>query len=119
MGHLRALPFLGEALAVEATKDSVKVLDLMDLIDSLVNCQQRCPPESLESVPSTHASLKLLQKNLKSRGLDRSKAYGILSHKMSLLYLHEGRKERKAIQRALRLAKTSVKLLREHQHDND
>eukprot|EP00930_Biecheleria_cincta_P060062 TRINITY_DN45752_c0_g1_i1.p1 TRINITY_DN45752_c0_g1~~TRINITY_DN45752_c0_g1_i1.p1 ORF type:complete len:542 (-),score=103.22 TRINITY_DN45752_c0_g1_i1:20-1615(-) len=114
-----ALPFLGEALAVEASKDAVNVLELMELVDTLVNAQQRSSSEAVERVESNHQSLKQLQSNLKRRGLDSSREYAVLCHKASLLYLHEGRTNPDALRRARRLAKTSVRILRFQAGDKD
>eukprot|EP00927_Polykrikos_kofoidii_P063869 TRINITY_DN58771_c0_g1_i1.p1 TRINITY_DN58771_c0_g1~~TRINITY_DN58771_c0_g1_i1.p1 ORF type:complete len:557 (+),score=96.08 TRINITY_DN58771_c0_g1_i1:66-1736(+) len=111
-GHAEALPFLGQALVVETAKDAVKVQEIMELVDLLVTTQQRASGASLETLESNHPALKALQKNLQKRGLDSSVSYGILCHKMSLLYLHESQRESKAVRRALRLAKASVKVLR-------
>eukprot|EP00931_Biecheleriopsis_adriatica_P116539 TRINITY_DN92174_c0_g1_i1.p1 TRINITY_DN92174_c0_g1~~TRINITY_DN92174_c0_g1_i1.p1 ORF type:complete len:536 (+),score=143.80 TRINITY_DN92174_c0_g1_i1:44-1651(+) len=117
--HAEALPFLNEALAVEASKDAVNAAELMDLVDVLVNAQQRSPSEAVEQAPSNHASLKRLQQNMKGRGLDGSREYAVLCHKMSLLYLHEGRTDPDALRRARRLAKSSVRILRSQQGDKD
>lgn len=115
--YAEALPFLGEALAVEASKDSVKVMELMELIDVIVNAQQRCPSHT--SKHTNHPALKTLQQNIRMRGLDDSKEYGVLAHKMSLLYLHECRRDSDAVRRAWRLAKASVRLLRKHSVSTD
>jgi len=121
-GHLKeAIPFLQSALHVEATRDAVNLPDAMDIVDLLVNTQQRCSPDDADvaKLPSHHASLKLMQKNLKARGLANNRSYAILCHKMSLLYLHEARQSEKAVKRAKRLAKESLKLLREHSNPRD
>eukprot|EP00933_Yihiella_yeosuensis_P049359 TRINITY_DN4618_c0_g1_i2.p1 TRINITY_DN4618_c0_g1~~TRINITY_DN4618_c0_g1_i2.p1 ORF type:complete len:319 (+),score=51.60 TRINITY_DN4618_c0_g1_i2:101-1057(+) len=115
----RALPFLGEALTVESGKDAINIGELMELVDVIVKAQQSSPSEAIDAVASNHTSLKLLQLNLKGRGMDTSREYGVLAHKMSLLYLHEGRKDPAALRRARRLAKASVRILREHRHDKD
>lgn len=113
--HAEALPFLSEALAVEASKDSTKVLELMELVDLIVNTQQRCGGvEVVAAAPSNHTSLKALVKSCKARGLDNSAEYGILCHKMSLMYLHEYKNDAPTLRRAVRLAKASVRVLRDH-----
>ncbi|CAE8595486.1 unnamed protein product [Polarella glacialis] len=117
--HEQALPFLGEALAVESSKDAVNVNELMELVDVVVNAQQRSSSDAVEAVASNHLSLKRLQQNIKSRELDDSKEYAVLCHKMSLLYLHEGRKDPEAIRRGRNLAKISVRLLRQFREDKD
>jgi len=102
----------------------VSVTDALEIVDLLVQSQQKSgiaeedPAEG--AVVSNHAALKILQKNLQSRGKCNSKEYGVLCHKMSLLYLHESRQNEKALKRARRLAKESVRLLRQHtQGDSD
>lgn len=116
--YAKALPFLREALNVEASKDSVRIMDLMEVVDLLVNAQQRVadlPSEGgLEGLQSNDTVLKRLQQNVHARSLGMSKEYGVLCHKMSLLYLHESKHNDKAFRRARRLAKESVKLLRQH-----
>ncbi|CAJ1423706.1 unnamed protein product [Effrenium voratum] len=88
--HSEALPFLGEALEVESSKDAVNASELLELVDVIVNAQQRASSDTMASLPSNHRALKRLQQNLKERGLDGTTEYAILCHKMSLLYLHEG-----------------------------
>lgn len=110
--HEVALPFLGEALAVEASKDAPKLHELVDIVDLIVGAQQRSSTELV--APSCHSSLKALRANLEGRGLGDSREFGVLCHKMSLLYLHEIRRDPKALKRAVRLAKQSVRLLRAH-----
>merc|ERR1712051_86091 len=56
--HAKALPFLAEALSVEASKDSVRVLDIMEVVDLMVTAQQRCSSQAedlLKAMPSNHA----------------------------------------------------------------
>eukprot|EP00929_Paragymnodinium_shiwhaense_P068586 TRINITY_DN34519_c0_g1_i2.p1 TRINITY_DN34519_c0_g1~~TRINITY_DN34519_c0_g1_i2.p1 ORF type:complete len:400 (-),score=105.39 TRINITY_DN34519_c0_g1_i2:379-1578(-) len=115
--HAEALPFLSEALTVEASKDAVNVPELTELVDMIVNTQQKCSKDELKEAPSNHAALKALQKNISARNLDDSISYGILCHKMSLLYLHEAQHDSKSLRRARRLAKASVRVLRTHRHD--
>jgi len=115
--HEKALPLLQEALVVEATKDSVSILELMELIDAIVAAVQRSPSSAQHG--QNHKALKALQKNVKRRQLDDSREYGVLSHKMSLLYLHECRQDSNALRRAWRLAKASVRLLRKHSNSKD
>merc|ERR1712187_726245 len=116
---IEALPFLGEALAVEARKDSVSVFEAMELIDLMIKTQQKGTGQLLESMESNHRALKLLRGNLKGRGLNEGKEYGVLCHKMSLLYMHESKQDSKGLQRALRLAKSSVRLLQKYDGDKD
>lgn len=115
--HAEALPFLAEALSVEASKDSVKVSEAMELVDLIVTSQQRCSSQASLPAASNHAALKVLHRSLKARGLNDSVEYGILCHKMSLLYLHEHVHDSAALRRALRLAKTSLRVLRKHAGD--
>lgn len=116
--YAEALPFLGEALAVEASKDAVNITELMELVDVIVNAQQRANPD-MAMIPTNHPALKRLQQNVKERGLDTTKEYAVLCHKMSLLYLHEGQVDSNALRRARRLAKSSVRILRSHQEEPD
>eukprot|EP00434_Breviolum_minutum_P006114 symbB.v1.2.005388.t1/scaffold316.1/size230253/3 len=95
--YVEALPFLGEALTVEASKDAVNIAELIELVGVMVNAQQRSPPETMAKMSSNHSALKRLQQNVKERGLDTSKDYAILCHKMSLLYLHEGQVDPDAV----------------------
>eukprot|EP00928_Gymnodinium_smaydae_P048943 TRINITY_DN32794_c0_g1_i1.p1 TRINITY_DN32794_c0_g1~~TRINITY_DN32794_c0_g1_i1.p1 ORF type:complete len:603 (-),score=137.65 TRINITY_DN32794_c0_g1_i1:3-1718(-) len=117
--HAQALPYLGQALAVEAAKDAAKVPELLELVDLIVNTHQRCGGKGAEDIPSNHPALKALQKNLVARGLDQDYSYGILCHKMSLMYLHESQRDDRAVRRALRLAKASVRTLRAFQQGQD
>eukprot|EP00747_Dinoflagellata_sp_TGD_P223635 gnl/TRDRNA2_/TRDRNA2_95230_c0_seq1.p1 gnl/TRDRNA2_/TRDRNA2_95230_c0~~gnl/TRDRNA2_/TRDRNA2_95230_c0_seq1.p1 ORF type:complete len:424 (+),score=100.42 gnl/TRDRNA2_/TRDRNA2_95230_c0_seq1:37-1272(+) len=118
--HSEALVFLGQALSVEAGKDAAKVTELLELVDLIVNTQQKCGTQAEEGLlPSNHEPLKELQRNIKSRALDSEKGYGVLCHKMSLMYLHEAKGDYKALRRAVRLAKESVRLLRMHRDDKD
>jgi len=114
--HAQALPFLAESLAVEASRDAVNLRDAMEVVDLLVNTQQRCPlvDDAPRGAPSNHGPLKIMQKNLHARGMNDSREYGVLCHKMSLVYLHEARSDQKALTRARRLAKESLRLLRQH-----
>lgn len=97
--YAEALPFLGEALAVEASKDAVNISELIELAGVIVNAQQRSPPDTMAKLSSNNSALKRLQQNVKDRGLDGSKDYAILCHKMSLLYLHEGQVDPDALRR--------------------
>lgn len=113
--QVEALPFLGQALAVEASRDAVNLPDALEIVDLLVNTQQRCPPEyDLGGLPSNHSSLKAMQKNLQARAMADNREYGVLCHKISLLYLHEARSDEGALRRARRSAKESLRLLRKH-----
>jgi len=109
-----ALPFLSQALVVEAGRDAVSVADALDLVDLIVNTQQKCSMEDGHAGSSNHVALKMLQKNLSARGMTNSKEYAVLCHKISLVYMHESRGDAKALRRARRLAKESVRLLRQH-----
>jgi len=116
--HAEALPFLGEALVVEAAKDAAKVHELLDLVDLIVQTQQKCGTDAIEDLPPNHAALRSLQKNLRARGMDTSKEYAILCHKMSLMYLHEHKLDPGHLKRAVKLAKKSVELLEAHPEDS-
>merc|ERR1712232_1516075 len=70
--HARALPFLAESLAVEATRDAVKVEDVLEVIDLIVNTYQKSAVVDQSSFKSNHSALKALRKNLSSRALDTS-----------------------------------------------
>lgn len=109
--RVASLPFLREALVVETCKDAVSVAEVMELVGLIVETQQKCGLDVVDTLESNHAPLKTLQGNLRGRGLDKSKEYGILCHKMSLIYLHESKRDRKALKRAYKLAKNSVRLL--------
>mmetsp|Transcript_36149 Transcript_36149/g.64085 ORF Transcript_36149/g.64085 Transcript_36149/m.64085 type:complete len:427 (+) Transcript_36149:1-1281(+) len=117
--YAEALPFLSEAFDAESNKDAINVTELMELVDVMVNAQQRCPADSVSSVPSNHSAIKRLLTNMKARGLSESKEAAVLCHKMSLLYLHEGHVNPSALRRARRLAKSSVRILRSHRGDGD
>merc|ERR1719476_431660 len=116
-----ALPYLSEALHVEAIRDAVSVKDAYEIVDLLVNTQQRLSAGAALGVPvsSNHASLRALRKNIEGRGLGNNQEFGILCHKMSLLYLHETHGDPQALKRAHRLAKKSVELLRQHGSDGN
>merc|ERR1719329_907876 len=113
--HADALPYLGEALLVETTKDAVKVHEVTEIVDLIVNTQQKCGIEAMEGVASNHRALKALRKNLRARSLDTSHHYGVLCHKMSLIYMHEHHQDPRSLKRAMKLAKKSVELLRANQ----
>eukprot|EP00812_Abedinium_dasypus_P012844 NODE_634_length_1434_cov_316.635968.p2 GENE.NODE_634_length_1434_cov_316.635968~~NODE_634_length_1434_cov_316.635968.p2 ORF type:complete len:262 (-),score=106.17 NODE_634_length_1434_cov_316.635968:162-947(-) len=110
--HEEALPFLGEALTVEAAKDAPSVRDLTEVVDLLVESQQRSSTEAARWQTSSHRALRTLRKNLKARGMVDSPDFGILCHKMSLIYMHEYGRDPKGMRRARRLAKRSVRVLR-------
>merc|ERR1711862_263063 len=85
----------------------------------MVNTQQKCGVEALDQLVSNHKALRAMTKNLQRRALDDSKEYAVLCHKMSLMYLHEAKNNPDALRRALRLAKSSVKLLRKYKGHKD
>ncbi|CAE7825058.1 unnamed protein product [Symbiodinium sp. CCMP2456] len=95
--YAEALPLLSEALEVESSKDAVNVTELLELVDVMVNAQQRSSADAMLGSPSNHSAIKRLQQNIKSRSLDESKEFAVLCHKLSLLYLHEGQVDPNAL----------------------
>lgn len=103
--YAEALPLLGEALYVEATKDGLSVPEMMKLLDQILSCFHEQRGHALEGgtmqvkTDPIRQALGALILDPRWDQLEDTLDLGVLSHKMSLVYLvakWSGAEERRA-----------------------